>query len=201
MYNVLHPSIESIIDFTGAPPEKINELLDLYDIFQVSFDDGSVFLCRGITSAEYNQLIKKYEESELDIAIMELCLLAPDIDFTSDDMLAGYTETVAMTILEESGYGVHLEHATALLEKERKDMESFVHQLPCIVHEAFQDMPMEQILNLPFSKLAWYYARAEWILANFRMTTQQLEQEQDTGDEGDFPELRAEKQFFKQREG
>lgn len=201
MYNVLHPDIEAIVELTGAPPEEVNELLDNYDVFQVAFDDGSVFLCRGLTTTEYNQIIKKYAEADYDIAIVELCLLAPNIDLTSNDIPAGYTETIAMTILEQSGYGTNLEYATTLLQEERKSMESFYNQLPCFIHEAFQDMSMEEILNLPFSKLVWYYARAEWLLTNLRNPIPQEAMEQDTGDEGDFPELRAEKQFLKQREG
>lgn len=166
-------------------------------LFVVQIEDYE-FLCREITRAEYREITDTIEdEYEKEEQVCRLCLLCPEeIEF--EDHYAGLPNAMASKILEESGFGESgAGKVKALMEKYKSEMDDFMNQVSCIIHEAFPMLDLEEIENWSLEKTLWYFTRAEWKMKTFRGFGQQDTGEGEVqGDPQDFPELAAEEAFM-----
>lgn len=165
-------------------------------LFHVKVED-SEFICREMTRSEYKKVVETEEDELLqEEEICKLCVLWPE-DMDLNSQYAGLPHSMAVEILRESGFG-DSPKVGVLMEKHRQEMEDFMNQVSCIIHEAFPMLDLEEIESWHLEKTLWYFSRAEWKLRHFRGLGQQ---DMDQGGvEGsnpeDFPELAAEKAFM-----
>jgi hypothetical protein len=174
----------------------LNQWTELYGpLFNVTIE-GKEFICKEISRKDYKKIVERYEDVyEQEEAICKECVLYPSpIDFESSD--AGLPTAITAEILRESGFG-DSPKVTQLVEKYRTEMDNFMNQVSCIIHEAFPMLDLEVIEGWPLEKTLWYYSRAEWKMRQFRgMVQQEQEQGDIQGNPEDFPELAAEKAFL-----
>lgn len=127
------------------------------------------FAFRSLSRAEFRKAMDYYED-DFDRAeyVCRLCVLDPsDFDFSGDDY-AGVPETLAQMILKESGFVEGSGKVKELLGKYEKEMESFEHQIGCVIAEAFPRYTLEEIDEWSVEKSLWYFTRAKWMLKTLR---------------------------------
>lgn len=125
------------------------------------------FYFREITKREYNELLlMQYGQAEMEEEICRICVLYPKFDFSDPYERAGIAKTLADHIIYES----HLmeNQAEELLNRYRQEMMLFDYQAECIIHEAFQNIPLEEIRNWTIEKTMYYLSRAEYVLRELR---------------------------------
>lgn len=124
------------------------------------------FIFREITKKEYNDLLDIYAENNpvLQEEVCRVCTLYPAYDFTQG--LGGTAESLSNMIIEASG--LMDGQAISILEKHREEMQLFDYQVECIIHEAFPNIPLEEISNWTIKKTLYYFSRAEWVLENLK---------------------------------
>lgn len=127
------------------------------------------FVFRTLARSEFRKAMEYYED-DLDRAeyVCRLCVLDPqEFDYSSDDY-AGIPETLAQMILKESGFVEGSDKIKVLLAKYDKEMESFEHQIACVIAEAFPRWSLEEIDAWSVEKTLWYFSRAKWIMKALR---------------------------------
>lgn len=136
-------------------------------IYLVEIND-IVFIYRTLRRSEW-KLAKDiyddvYEQAEF---IVKQCVLEPIIEDYSTDIYAGIPESLCSNILADSGYAdpSKLEIQIAKWEKE---MENIDNQIPIVIKEAFQDIPLAEIESWPNEKLSEYFVKAKWLLKTLR---------------------------------
>lgn len=105
-----------------------------------------------------------YERTEY---ICKTCVIEPSIDDYSLEIFAGVPEVLCREILEESGY-TNENKIKSMIAKWENQVQDVEQQLPLVIKEAFQDIPLEEIESWPMEKIAEYYVKAKWLLENLR---------------------------------
>lgn len=127
-----------------------------------------IFFFRALTKKEMEiaQTVYKddYERTEY---ICKACVIEPLIDDYSLDIFAGIPEILCRVILEESGY-TDAQKVKIMIAKWEKYMENVENQLPLVIKEAFQEIPLNEIESWPMSKMTEHYVKAKWVLENLR---------------------------------
>ena len=132
--------------------------------------DGIDFYFRLIKRNEYETLRKLYSDSlEIDEKIAQLCVLDPTVDDWQEDIYAGFANTLARVILEEStevrrpnSPSNYVQHVVNM--EYNKVASSFDKQMPAIILRAFPAYRLEEIENLPMRRQVEIYAQALWVL-------------------------------------
>lgn len=133
---------------------------------------------RGLSRSEYRKVMESYEdEHERAEYVCRICVLNPIIDDWSNDIYAGVPDVLTQNILRESGFSNDSTKIDELMEQYDAEMRSFDNQVSCIIKEAFQDIPLEEIENWQIEKTLWYYSRAKWTLQQFRGITLEKEEQ------------------------
>ena len=132
--------------------------------------DGIEFYFRLITRDEYRTL-KNLESNDfiVDDMIAQLCVLEPIVDDWGGEIYAGYTNTIARVILEESLIiprpNAGDKYVENLVNKEYELINnSFERQMPPIIIKAFPAYKLDEIKSWPLSKQIETYASAIWML-------------------------------------
>jgi hypothetical protein len=135
------------------------------------------YIWRGLTKAEFRKA-NEYYEDDYDKAefVCRQCVLYPEIDDYSLDMYAGVPETLTEDILRISGFTLTTKEIDQKIFQYEQDMFTFDNQISCVIKEAFQEIPLEEIENWQFDKVMWYYSRAKWTLETLRGLTLQREE-------------------------
>lgn len=169
------------------------------------------FIWRELSRGEYNKILR-YFVNDLDREeyICKLCVLEPkEFDFLSCE--AGVASSLAEQILIESGFSSKpTGKIQSLMAQYREEMNSFQHQVSCVIHEAFPTLDIEKIESWGTEKTLWYFSRAEYKLSlrGIALETAQEGNNNNSGAKqgtgvsvtngsvGDFPELRMQKAFM-----
>lgn len=127
------------------------------------------FIFRGLSRAEFNKAIEYYKDDyERAEYVCRLCVLDPaEFDYSEDDY-AGIPETLAQMILKESGFVDGSDKIKTLLDQYDQEMQSFEHQIACVVAEVYPQFTLEEIGEWSMEKTLWYFSRAKWTLATLR---------------------------------
>lgn len=139
------------------------------------------FLFRELSRHEYRVGMRLYSDDEvaLEDYICKTCTLDP-ADFNFDNCPAGIPTELANTILFESGFQEDTGRMDEYITTFRQEMNSPDNMITCMIKEAFPDLSFEEIDSWPMQKTIWYFARAEFILREFRgivMTTDEVDAE------------------------
>jgi len=154
----------------AAYKQQLEEWKDEHygSVFVIEIGDIE-YIFRGLTRAEYNKANDYYEdEFDRNEYVCRKCVLYPEIEDYSLDMYAGVPEVLAQAILEQSGFTMSKDQFNQKLFIKEKEMETMASQMPCVIKEAFQDIPFEEIDSWQFEKQLDYFAKAKWILATLR---------------------------------
>lgn len=193
--------------------QRLLELKEKYwSIYQTDIDDES-FIWRELTRSEFRKLMTLFDNDiDREEYVCKVCVLEPK-DFDFSNCRGGIPSTLTTYILQESGFGEPgTEKIENLKKKYDKDMESFEHQVSCIISEAFNYLTLETIDNWPLEKTMWYYSRAKYKLSLrgiVLVSTEEMEQEKNNpamqngveligsdSNAADFPELAQQKAFM-----
>lgn len=148
--------------------EQLLEWSEVYGkVYAIEINDV-VFFFRLLSKKEM-ELAKEVYSDEYDRTeyICKTCVIEPVIDDYSLDIFAGVPEVLCRSILEESGY-TNTDKVSLMIAKWEKKMENVENQLPLVIKEAFQDIPVTEIESWPMEKVAEYYVKAKWLLENLR---------------------------------
>jgi hypothetical protein len=132
--------------------------------------DGEEFLFRELSRLEYRTGIRLYEDdsSSLEEYICRTCVLEPEDYDYEDCPSAGLPTSLSTQILYESGFLEDTGKMDEYITKYRKEMDSPDNVITCMIKEAFQELTLDEIESWPMQKTIWYFARAEYILREFR---------------------------------
>lgn len=148
--------------------EQLRVWHEMYGNIYMTEINEVYFMFRALTKREMKIAKEVYNDDyERTEYICKACIIEPQISDYSLDIFAGVPEILCSAILEESGYtdANKVKHMIARWEKEMEDVEN---QLPLVIKEAFQDIPLEEIESWPMLKLTEYYVKAKWLLENLR---------------------------------
>ncbi len=184
------------------------ELMRLKDIHWCIYETTIMdhkFIWRELSRSEFNKAVRYFpDEHEREEFVCKACLIEPK-EFDFSECYAGVPTTLAKQILAESGFSVEpTGKLQRVLGKYRAEMESFQHQVSCIIHEAFPMLDIQNVETWSLEKTLWYYSRAEYKLNALRgMELQQVESgassslpQNQSGSHDDFPELAEQKAFI-----
>lgn len=127
-----------------------------------------IFIYRTLRRSEWKMAKDAYDDVyEQAEFIVRQCVLEPIVDDYSIDIFAGIPESLCSNILADSGYAdpSKLEMQIAKWEKA---MENIDNQIPIVIKEAFQDIPLAEIESWPNEKLSEYFVKAKWLLKTLR---------------------------------
>jgi hypothetical protein len=128
------------------------------------------FIFRELTLGEWKRIENAYEdELEQKEQVCKTAVLYPVIEDYSIGLFAGVPELLALSICTESCLTEDTSKQEFLKKKWMYKVETQVDmQIPLMIKEAFQDIPIETIESWPMSKLIEYYAKARYILSRYR---------------------------------
>lgn len=127
-----------------------------------------MFFFRSLTKKELDIAKEVYtDDYERTEYICKTCVIEPLIDDYSLEIFAGVPEVLCGLILKESGF-TDAQTVKIMIAKWEKNMEEVENQLPLVIKEAFQDIPLKEIESWPMFKMAEYYVKAKWLLENIR---------------------------------
>lgn len=190
----------------------LEQLKDKYwNIYRTTIEDGKVFIWRELSRGEWNRAVSRFpDDLEREDYILKVCMLSPDpSSFDYENSKAGIITTIVQQILDESGFGLASTNKIEYLtEKFDEEMNTFQHQVSCIITEAFPNLDLEEVEFWPLEKTLWYYSRAKYKLESLRQIELVSSSEETdvssgpskhqvaSGSGADFPELAAEKAFM-----
>ncbi len=144
--------------------QLVKELKQTYpDIFIVTIN-GQTFIFRFLTRHEWREinLYYKNDRFRFEEEICKMTVVWPSIN-NWDEIDAGIIPNLAMSIVEESGYGPNKLNRNMLIQY-RLEMTTFEAQAEAIIKAAFPDQSFEEMIHWTPDKLMRYLAKAEWVL-------------------------------------
>lgn len=105
----------------------------------------------------------------MDEKIAELCVLDPIVEDWGGEVYAGFSNTLARVILEESleirKPGESNNYLQSIINNEYNEVSNnFGKQMPAIILRAFPAYKIEDIENMPLRRQVEIYAQAIWVL-------------------------------------
>lgn len=134
-----------------------------------------------ITRSEYKTMQNLYEDPLImDEKIAELCVLDPIVEDWSEDIYAGFANTIARLILEESMIisrpgetGSYVQNR--INEEYIKVQNNFEKQMPAIIARAFPAYKVGEIESWPVKRQIELYAQATWVLNEIEVNSYGIE--------------------------
>lgn len=155
-----------------SPEQIILQWKEMYgEVFSTQVGEHD-FYFRLLTYNEYSTIKEKaQDEVEADEMICSLCVIDPTIEDWSEQIFAGYTDTLARLIKEESliiskanGEG----DVRDMIEQGMEEIESsFMMQLPVIIAKAFPQYRIEELEKFTLRKQIDLYVKAAWAIKQF----------------------------------
>ena len=168
-------------DFTDEERQMFREQLEKwkekYGPIYVTEIRDQVFIWRLLTRKEHKLALELYEDDlERNEFVCRRCVLEPEIEDYSSDIYAGIPDLLAHEILTQSGF-MDANHLKQMMREYDQEMEIFENQIPCVIKEAFPDIPMEEIESWPWPKTLWYFSRAKFVLSHLRQIPIQFQEQ------------------------
>jgi len=152
-------------------PIDITELLIKFkekyrNVYMQTIDD-QVYFYRSINRNEYRSLFENDKLSDLDKEdiVCNMCILYPE-NIDLENCEAGLPSKLYSLIIDNSF--LSKDGRNRVMDYYRADMGNVDAQITCIIHEAFQNIDIEEIESWDMEKTLKYVSRAEWILHNIR---------------------------------
>lgn len=141
-----------------------------YGDISVAKLNGIDFYFRMITRNEYKTLQTLFDDPlVIDEKVAQLCVLDPVVDDWGQDIYAGFANTIARLVLEESliiskpgETGSYVQNR--INEEYRKVQNNFEKQMPAIIARAFPAYKIGEIEGWSVKRQIEVYAQATWVL-------------------------------------
>lgn len=132
-------------------------------------DKQGTFLFRELTRKEYREIIDIVpDELDREEYVCKICVIDPP-NFDYENSKGALVTNLSKRILIESGFSsINTGKINSLTEKYMEEMNSFQHQISCIISEAFPNLDLEEIESFNLEKTLWYYSRAKYKLEALR---------------------------------
>lgn len=130
--------------------------------------EGQIFIFKPLGRIEYRDLVndQRFDVFAKEELICQACTLYPE-GYDFEDCIGGIPTTLAKEIIKAS-YLDSIESRLGVSMHYREEMYDLDNQITCIIHEAFQNISIEEIESWGVEKTAKYLSKAEWILQNLR---------------------------------
>lgn len=148
--------------------EQLREWHEEYGAIYSTEINNVVFFFRTVSKSEMKIAQELYtDDYDRTEYICKKCVIEPQIDDYSLEIYAGVPEVLCREILAESGF-TDGQKVKVMIARWEREMQNVENQLPLVIKEAFQDIPLEEIESWPISKMTEYYVKAKWVLETFR---------------------------------
>lgn len=139
------------------------------EIYYIEINDiGFYFKLMGFS--EWNLLLSSTDDNfQIEEEICARCILDPTVEDWSNEIYAGFVETLAGKIHEHSMLGENsLESVKNRIEINENLLETNFHeQRPLFIKKCFPEFSLEEILSWNIPKQLDYYSKAKWMLEMF----------------------------------
>lgn len=148
---------------------RVEKWKDQHQAVYMSEVNDIYFIWRTLSRGEFKKASEYYETDEERVEyVCRMCVLDPEVYDYSQEAYAGIPEVLSKQILEQSGFGNDPSIVKDLMTKYEKEMQSFEHQISCVIVECFPKFSLEEVENWSMEKTIYYYSRAKWMLENLR---------------------------------
>lgn len=137
-------------------------------------EDGNQYFYRCLTKGEFFELRNlcindegEFDELEFENYVVGTCVILPT-SFSVDTTKAGVVSSMAREILDHSGFSSNTDKFTEMLNAAKFDMAEPLNQVACYITEAFPSISLDDIENMPISKILWLFSRADFIFRFIR---------------------------------
>ncbi len=143
--------------------------------------EGIQFVYRTLSTDEYRQLEKAANDRfDLEELVCHTCVLEPIMADWGEQIYAGYVDTLAQAILEQSliliREGGETQDVKTIVQTMRNQLDnSFVDQLPLIIKHCFPEYSLKELTDMPLPLQLELYAKASWMLSTFEGTDISIE--------------------------
>jgi hypothetical protein len=145
-----------------------------WNVFNFEDEDHIQYFYRCLTKKEYfdfsaicTQDDGEFDTLEFENYIVNTCVVLPS-SFSVETAKAGVISSLAKAILENSGFTDDSEKFTNMLNAAKIDMVEPLNQVACYIVEAFPHLSLEDVDNMPISKILWLFSRADYIFRVIR---------------------------------
>lgn len=148
--------------------EQLREWYEIHGHIYMTEMNEVTFFFRALKKSEMEIARKVYKDDyERTEYICKACVIEPIIDDYSLEIYAGIPEMLCRTILDESGF-TDAQKVKVMIAKWENYVADIENQLPLVIKEAFQDIPLSEIESWSMEKITEYYVKAKWLLENLR---------------------------------
>jgi hypothetical protein len=142
---------------------KFREQFEHVYIYQI---DDQVYFYRPLNRSEYRKVgTSDLLDIEKEDYVVSTCILYPE-NIDIDNSEAGLISKLAELIIECSYLTKEQRHN--VVNFYRQEMTNIDNQITCVIHEAFQNIDLEDIEQWDVEKTMKYLSRSEWVLHNLR---------------------------------
>ena len=141
-----------------------------WDVFAYTDDDGIEYFYRPVTKKEYYDGIVictksdgRFDEIEFEDLLVDTAVIAPT-NFEVGTAKAGIITALANEIILKSGFEQSPDELSSQINAYKSEMLEPINQMMCYIKEAFPDVTMEELDDMPLAKIIWYFSRADFIL-------------------------------------
>lgn len=153
------------LELTKESWNFINEAKKKYhDVYYVQIYDN-YFIYRLPSLLEFQELERQIPDVfELQEEVCRRYVLDPVIEDWSEDIPAGYVETLAKEIINYTGAWWDKETVANKLEEANQDISSLATLLPLTIKKAFPEYTFDEIRGWSFPRQLEFYQYAKWMI-------------------------------------
>lgn len=148
--------------------EQLREWHEIHGHIYTTEVNEVTFFFRALTKAEMEIAKKVYKDDyERTEYVCKAAVIEPVVEDYSLEIFAGIPEVLCRIILDESGF-TDPQKVKVMIAKWEHRMLDVENQLPLVIKEAFQDIPLSEIEGWTMNKITEHYVKAKWLLENLR---------------------------------
>ena len=141
-----------------------------WDIFTFEDEDGIEYYYRPLTKKEYYDTLVictdqdgEFNNVEFEDTVVGIAVIAPTT-LDIDNAKAGVISELAKEIVAKSGFEGGQEELSSKIIAYKTEMLEPLNQMMCYIKEAFPDISLDDLEDMPLDKIIWYFSRTDFIL-------------------------------------
>lgn len=150
--------------------ELLSEIKEEYeDVYSLMINEYE-FIYTLIGAKDYLEIVKMYEDPfSVREVICKKCVISPIVEDWNNDIYAGFVETVAEEILNNSLVEtVDIKGLNMVYRREKHQTDnSLMFQIPLIINRAFNYKSIEEVERWNIPKQLRWLAKASWVLETY----------------------------------
>lgn len=145
-----------------------------WDILVFTDEDGIQYFYRCLTKKEYFDFSAvctlddgEFDGLEFENYVVSACVILPST-FSVDSAKAGVISALADEIIKNSGFSQEKDEFMEMINNAKIEMVEPLNQVACYIVEAFPNISLEDVDNMPIAKILWLFSRADYIFRTIR---------------------------------